>query len=92
MKNQPDIPLIGGSNHGNTVQTDASTDHVEIDPQTCENSTSDSRSTESYQRRRFYGEVFGDGFDCFVLGSDDETEQKELARWSISHPSSAAQA
>lgn len=92
MQNQPNIPLIGGSSHGNNIHPDAGTDEVEIDSQTCENSTSDSTSTESYQRRRFYGEVFGDGFDCFVLESDDETEQKELARWSIGQPSADAEA
>ncbi len=92
MQDQPNIPLIGGSSHGNNIHPDATTDQVEIDSQTCENSTPDSTSTESYQRRRFYGEVFGDGFDCFVLKSDDETEQKELARWSIGHPSSEAEA
>lgn len=90
MKNQPNIPLIGGSNHGNNIHPDASTDEVEIESQDSENSTSDSKSTESYERRRFYGEVFGAGFDCFVLGSDDETEQKELARWSIGQPSAEA--
>lgn len=86
MQNQPNIPVIGGSNHGNSVQTDASTDEIEIHAQTSDASTSESAFTETYQRRRFYGEVFGEGFDCFVLGSDDETEQKELARWSIGQP------
>ena len=86
MQNQPSVPVVGGSNHGNSVQTDAGTDQIEIHTQTWDDSTSDFRSTETYQRRRFYGEVFGEGFDCFVLGSDDETEQKELARWSIGQP------
>jgi hypothetical protein len=58
-------------------------DEIEIDVQTTDSPTQDSTFTEEYERRRFEGEEFGEGFECFVFKPDDETEQKELARWTI---------
>jgi len=83
MHHEPTVPLIGGSAHGKTINADTTTDEIEIDVHTTDSPTQDSTFTEAYERRRFDGEEFGEGFECFVYKADDEIEQKELARWTI---------
>jgi hypothetical protein len=86
MQHDPKVPIVGGTAHGKSIHASNDTNEVELDVHTCDNPTEDSQFTETYERREFNGEGFGEGFDCFVLKSDDETEQTELARWSISQP------
>lgn len=86
MQHEPAVPLIGGSAHGQTIRADKNTDEIELDVHTSEAPTKDSTFTESYERRRFDGEEFGEGFECFAYGADDATEQKELARWMLKQP------
>ena len=86
MQQNTKVPLVGGTAHGKSIHADEHTHEIEIDVHTCDNPTTDSLFTESYQRRRFDGEGFGSGFDCFVLKSDDEAEQTELARWTLGQP------
>lgn len=87
MQHEPkQVPLIGGTSHGHTVHIDRNTDEIVIDVHTIDAPTPDSTFTEAYQRRHFYGEGFGEGFDCFACKSDDETEQEELARWALQRP------
>ena len=87
MHSDPKIPLIGGASHGRTVQVDPQIQEVELDIHTSDEPNSEPAFTEKYTRRRFEGQGFGEGFECFALTADDDTEQKELARWSIGQSS-----
>ncbi|MEQ1763970.1 MAG: hypothetical protein ABL984_12605 [Pyrinomonadaceae bacterium] len=84
------IPLVGGSGHGQSIQVDSKTDEIELDVHTSEKPGSESTFTETYERRHFDGDGFGDGLDCLSLKSDDSTEQMELARWSVSQAPNVA--
>jgi len=86
MQYEPKVPLIGGSSHGQSIRVNNNTDEVEIDVHTTDSPMDNSTFTQAYERRHFNGDEFGEGFDCFALKSDDETEQKELARWSLNQP------
>lgn len=91
MQHEPKVLLIGGTSHGHFIDIDKNTNEIEIDVHTTGAPTPDSTFTEEYRRRHFDGDGFGEGFDCFVLKSDDDTEQKELARWSLKHPSTPSE-
>lgn len=90
MQTRPYVPIIGGSRHGQNIQVDKETAELVFDVHTAGPPTPDSTITETYQRRIFAGEEFGEGYECFVLKSDDETEQRELARWSLLNLSAKA--
>lgn len=85
MLQDSDIPLIGGTNHGQRVQVDENTGEIEMEIHTTDPPIGEPVYTETYERRRFDGDGFGEGLECFVLKSDDSIEQKELARWTASH-------
>jgi hypothetical protein len=81
----PKFPLVGGSAHGQSVKVDKKTDEIDVPIHSTDEPVGQPLYNETYERRHFDGEGFGEGFDCFAVKSDDVVEQKELARWTVSH-------
>ena len=83
MQTHSRVPLIGGTGHGQTVDVDHNVKEIELDIHTTGEPLGKPMYSETYERRSLKGEEFGQNFECFAAKSDDETESRELARWSI---------
>ena len=75
--------LIGGHSHGQKAERADTETSFEAPVPTNEEDPDSGKQTESYTKRRFTGEEFGDGYECFAVETDDETETKELARMEL---------
>lgn len=78
MKKQ--YKLIGGPNHGDRIFVPGNQNELESPVFPDEAKAKDSSHSETYTRRRFEGEEFGKGYECFGLADDDDTDTKELTR------------
>lgn len=81
-----DYELIGGWSHGETVAVDESATRLESPVYEDENHLKEPFRSETYTKRRFAGEEFGDGYECYGLVDDDDTDTRELARMELHFP------
>jgi hypothetical protein len=77
------IKLIGGDSHGESVEVSEGADSIPSPEVTEDRPTFTTAGSQTYIRRHFEGEEFGDGSDFFGVATDDDTETKELARMTI---------
>ena len=77
--------LIGGPNHGATVGISETQDRFDSPVFPGEDEKRESVYSERYTRRHFEGDEFGDRYECFGMGTDDETDTRELARMVLNH-------
>ena len=75
--------LVGGKAHGEGVEVPDFIDSVESPGTTTDPPTFETAGLETYVRRHFEGEEFGEGSDVFGVSTDDDIETMELARMMI---------
>lgn len=70
--------LIGGHHHGEEVEVNDASNELDTAnfPDSIEEA---SLQPEKYVRRHLDGNEFGEGYDCFAVSTDDDTETEALA-------------